>query len=198
MTSRYTSAISRRYTPELCTNLVPRKQRAQGMPGARSARSRAWCVVSTRVSHHGHAGSSGIPRAMVLTVSFVIFPVIGLVCHRHRRSLLRRLERQRRGVRTTRLRRPQAAPSSEAPPASTASRLTSVTIAKRPSERRDGKGYATDLGRARNGKFFNLGLDHPNHLDPPQQNSVFAQIADGQRVGRISRRHNPPPLPPDR
>src|SRR5258708_4001459 len=45
---------------------------------------------------------------MVLTVSFVLSSVTGLVCHRHRRSLLRRLERQRRGVRTTRLRRPQA------------------------------------------------------------------------------------------
>src|ERR1700692_159376 len=33
-------------------------QRAQGMPGARSARSRAWCVVNTRVSHHGHAGNT--------------------------------------------------------------------------------------------------------------------------------------------
>ena len=42
------------------------------MPGARSARSRAWCVVNTRVSHHGHAGSPGIPRAMVLTVSFAL------------------------------------------------------------------------------------------------------------------------------
>src|ERR1035437_1758436 len=31
-------------------------QRAQGMPGARCARSRAWCVGSTRVSHHGHTG----------------------------------------------------------------------------------------------------------------------------------------------
>ena len=31
-------------------------QRAQGMPGARCARSRAWCVVNTRVSHHGHTG----------------------------------------------------------------------------------------------------------------------------------------------
>jgi hypothetical protein len=56
---------------------------------------------------------------------------------------------------------------------STASRLTSVTIAKRPSERRDGKGYATDLGRARNEKFFDGGLDSPNHLDPLQQNSVL-------------------------
>ena len=85
------------------------------MPGARSARSRAWCVVNTRVSHHGHAGSPGIPRAVVLTVSFALSPVTGLVCHRHRRSLLRRLERQRRGVRTTRLRRPLSCCSSAAP-----------------------------------------------------------------------------------
>ncbi len=28
------------------------------MPGARSARSRAWWVESTRVSHHGHAGNT--------------------------------------------------------------------------------------------------------------------------------------------
>jgi hypothetical protein len=52
------------------------------MPGARRARSLAWCVKNTRVSHHGRAGSPGIPRAMVLTVSFVLSPVIGLVCHR--------------------------------------------------------------------------------------------------------------------
>jgi hypothetical protein len=58
----------------------------QGMPGARCARSRAWCVESTRVSHHGHAGSPGIPRAMVLTVSFVLSPVTGLVCHRRQRK----------------------------------------------------------------------------------------------------------------
>jgi hypothetical protein len=62
------------------------------MPGARSARSRAWCVVNTRVSHHGHAGLSGIPRAMVLTVSFVLSPVIGLSCHRHRRKDFHRLD----------------------------------------------------------------------------------------------------------
>ena len=28
------------------------------MPGARCARSRAWCVVNTRVSHHGHTGNT--------------------------------------------------------------------------------------------------------------------------------------------
>ena len=62
------------------------------MPGARSARSRAWSVVNTRVSHHGHAGSSGIPRAMVLTVSFVLSSVIGLFCHRRRRKNFRQLD----------------------------------------------------------------------------------------------------------
>src|SRR3977135_4321779 len=36
-------------------------------------------------SHHGHTGSPGIPRAMVLTVFFWLSPVPGLVCHRHQR-----------------------------------------------------------------------------------------------------------------
>jgi hypothetical protein len=30
-------------------------------------------------SHHGHTGTPGIPYAMVLTVSFVLSPVIGLL-----------------------------------------------------------------------------------------------------------------------
>jgi len=62
-------------------------QRAQGMPGARCARSRVCNLESTRVSHHGHTGTPGIPRAMVLTVSFVLFPVTGLVCHRRLRGV---------------------------------------------------------------------------------------------------------------
>src|SRR3984957_12857663 len=45
---------------------------------------------------------------MVLTVSFGLSPVIGLFCHRRLADTSARLERQRRGVRTTRLRRPQA------------------------------------------------------------------------------------------
>ena len=45
---------------------------------------RVQCVGSAHeCSHHGHTGKTpGIPRAMVLTVSFVLSPVIGLVCHR--------------------------------------------------------------------------------------------------------------------
>ena len=47
---------------------------------------------NTRVSHHGHAGSPGIPRAMVLTVSFVLSPVTGLCCHRRQWSCLHQLD----------------------------------------------------------------------------------------------------------
>jgi hypothetical protein len=42
MTSGYRRAFPRRDTPELCQKHSP-KQRAQGMPGARRARSLAWC-----------------------------------------------------------------------------------------------------------------------------------------------------------
>jgi hypothetical protein len=35
----------------------------------------------------GSSGQSGIPCTMVLTVSFVLSPVIGLCCHRHRRKI---------------------------------------------------------------------------------------------------------------
>jgi hypothetical protein len=59
---------------------------------------------------------------MVLTVSSALSSVIGLYCHRRLQGCLCKLERQRRGVRTTRLRRPQASALVKAPPASTASR----------------------------------------------------------------------------
>jgi hypothetical protein len=61
----------------------PEDQRAQGMPGTRRARSLA-CKNKKAYehSHHGHTGSPGIPRAMVLTVSFALSPVTGLFCHR--------------------------------------------------------------------------------------------------------------------
>jgi hypothetical protein len=54
------------------------------MPGARCTRSRACSVESTRVSHHGRTGKHpAFPHAMVLTVSFVLSPEIGLSCLRH-------------------------------------------------------------------------------------------------------------------
>jgi hypothetical protein len=81
--SRRTLAISPRSPPELCINLSP--NRAQGMPGARCARSLVWRgrkpheLVTTVAPE-----SPGIPRAMVLTVSFVLSLVIGLSCHHPR------------------------------------------------------------------------------------------------------------------
>ena len=53
------------------------------MPGARCTRSLA-CKIKkhTSIVTTVTPGSPGIPRAMVLTVSFVISPVTGLVCHR--------------------------------------------------------------------------------------------------------------------
>ena len=107
------------------------------MPGAWCARSRACSVVNTRVSHHGHTGNARHSPRNGFTTYYVLSPVIGLYCHRHRRNCFRQLERQRRGVRTTRLRRLLSRHSSKALSASTASRLTLVTIAKRPSERQD-------------------------------------------------------------
>ena len=60
--------------------------RAWGMPGARCTHSPA-CEVG---SAHGsspqvHRDHPAFPHAMVLTASFVLSPVTGLVCHRHQR-----------------------------------------------------------------------------------------------------------------
>jgi hypothetical protein len=50
------------------------------MPGALRTRSLAWKIENTRVSHHGRAGIARHSRTrMVLTVSFALFPEIGLV-----------------------------------------------------------------------------------------------------------------------
>ena len=53
------------------------------MPGARCTRSLA-CKIKkhTSIVTTVTPDTPGIPRAMVLTVSFVLSPVIGLCCHR--------------------------------------------------------------------------------------------------------------------
>jgi hypothetical protein len=61
-----------------------RERRAQGMPGARCARSLV-CEMKkhTSIVTTVTPETPGIPRAMVLTVSFALSPVTGLSCHRH-------------------------------------------------------------------------------------------------------------------
>src|SRR5213592_618232 len=87
--NRHVIAFPRReYARVLPYVVLPAKnQRAQGMPGARCARSLA-CKVKkhTSIVTTVTPDSPGIPRAMVLTVSFVLSPVIGLYCHRRQRS----------------------------------------------------------------------------------------------------------------
>jgi hypothetical protein len=63
------------------------------MPGARRARSLV-CKIKkhTSVVTTVTPETPGIPRAMVLTVSFELFPVIGLCCHRRLRKYFSKLD----------------------------------------------------------------------------------------------------------
>jgi hypothetical protein len=105
------------------------------MPGARCARSLA-CKIKkhTSIVTTVTPDTPGIPRAMGLTVSFVISPVIGLSCHRRQPNYFRRLDASVEAsgphdfaVRVSTVRQPcwhvHRIP-----------RSTFVTIAKRPSE----------------------------------------------------------------
>ena len=56
MTGRYVFAISRRPAPEVWKNPSPHE--GVGNAGRRCTRSRAWCVVNTRVSHHESTGTT--------------------------------------------------------------------------------------------------------------------------------------------
>src|SRR5205085_4858946 len=100
-----------------------RECRALGAPAASRATKKAH-----EHSHHGHAGITRAFPAQWFTAYSVLSPVTGLFCH-CRLRIAPQAWRQRRGVRTTRLCRPPQRRSSRALPASTASRLTSVTIA---------------------------------------------------------------------
>jgi hypothetical protein len=116
------------------------------MPGARRTRSLA-CKMKkhTSVVTTGTPLSAGIPRAMVLTVSFVLSPVTGLSCHRRLRKLIPQNLTSASG-RQDHTTSPSASGALRrcAPSASTASRLTSMTIAKRPS-REAGRGELVEV-----------------------------------------------------
>jgi len=104
------------------------------MPGAQCARSLV-CKIKkhTSIVTTVTPETPGIPRAMVLTAYSALSPVTGLSCHRRLRSCLRRLDASvgASGPHDFAVR--WSAPSSEALPASTASRPAFVTIASRPS-----------------------------------------------------------------
>ena len=128
---RHSFAISPRIRASFSLNMPPseirgrRECRALDAPAASHATKKAH-----EHSHHGHAGITRAFPAQWFTAYSVLSPVTGLFCH-CRLRIAPQTWRQRRGVRTTRLCRPPQRRSSRALPASTASRLTSVTIAKR-------------------------------------------------------------------
>jgi hypothetical protein len=142
---------------------------------------------------------------MVLTVSFVISPVTGLCCHRRLAdtgvsgplgltSPSARLERQRRGVRTTRLRRPAPAPLvlrrcrvHRIP------HPTSVTTAKRPSCEAGWRINKTVSTRRRNEIFLRRGLDSEFAIPPDGQISRVDRSGGGPC--RHRQRKWPPPIP---
>jgi hypothetical protein len=87
MTVRYDSAFPRRRAPEFCTEPSAQKNRGRGerrVPAAPAAPCAK--VESTRVVTADTPEHPAFPHAMVLTVSFALSPVTGLVCHRRRRN----------------------------------------------------------------------------------------------------------------
>ena len=86
--------LAARFARGLACSFRPLQSEGAGNAG-RPMRPIAACagivVERTRVSQVTPE-SPGIPRAMVLTVSFVLSPVIGLFCHRRRRDTSRQLD----------------------------------------------------------------------------------------------------------
>src|SRR5258708_4482692 len=150
-------------------------QRAQGMPGARCARSRACSVVNTRVSHHGHTGTTRHSPRNGFTAYIVLSPVTGLFatviggitsanltpasgCQDHTTSPSASALFVKSAARVHRI-----------PPYVRDDRETPLCVG------RDGEGYRSDLGQRRSGIFLQTGLDWANQIDPVQQFAVCAQ-----------------------
>jgi hypothetical protein len=111
---------------------------------------------------------------MVLTVSFVLSPVIGLSCHRHLARLLARLDAgfeasgphdfavRFSAIRQRRIRVHRILPRVD-------------DVAQRPSLGQDGGSCRSDLPDGESEIFFQRGLDRANQLDRVQQFRFLAQ-----------------------
>jgi hypothetical protein len=193
MTSGHNSTISPHHPREFSFVILSlMNQRAQGMPGARCARSLA-CDKKTKhtsVVTTVTPVSPGIPRAMVLTAYSALSPVTGLSCHRRLQVITCQLDTSV-GVSgphdfAVREMRPRLWRHPRPPHPVPNVRDDRET----PLERRTGReGYRCDLGRRRSEMFFSKGLDSRIHLA-----SHFADLPAGQ-VGMRSRPPNGPAGP---
>ena len=171
----------------LLTSCPLRNQRAWGMPGAQCARSLAWCVKNTRVSHHGRTGKHpAFPHAMVLTAYFAL-PGDRLSCHRRLR------------IWRVKARSGRHASANLTPASRRQDHTTSPSAAKRSRQQRrlrpphplpyvrddretplrvgrDGERYRSDLGQTGTEIFLRRGLDWANQLDASRQIRFSARI----------------------
>jgi hypothetical protein len=138
ITVSHSFAISPRISREFCSNVPPSSYRGRRECRAPDAPAASRVEKNTRVSHHGHAGSPGIPRAVVLTAYFALSPVTGLSCHRHPQETCKKLASREldasvgaSGPHDFAVRKISAFVNALL--TSTASRPASVTIASRPS-----------------------------------------------------------------
>jgi hypothetical protein len=83
---RHAIAFSRHVAPELLKATTLEKAEGAGNAGCALHPRPPVQQKSTGVSNQGYTATTGIPCTMVLTVSFVLFPVTMLGCHRHQRD----------------------------------------------------------------------------------------------------------------
>jgi hypothetical protein len=87
-----TASRSRRMCASFAVNVLAPKERAQGMPGPMHPQPRvenkkhASVVTTVTLGLTRHSPRNGF------TASFVLSPVTGLVCHRHRQNCFRRID----------------------------------------------------------------------------------------------------------
>ena len=146
--------------------------RAPGRPGARCTRGPCAESGSTRKSPQVEADQSGLPCAMVLTVSFVLSPVTGLSCHCHPRDAERVFANltpaSGRQDHTT----SPSATCALRPARRRVHRIPHsafVTIAIRPSSRRDGGMHSADFSKRRSDLFLREGVDKNSGRVPVRQ-----------------------------
>jgi hypothetical protein len=152
-----------------------RECRAPDAPAALRAK-----VESTQASHHGHTGNTRhSPRNGFNGFLRVLPGDRACLPPSSPRSLLLKNLMPASGHQDHTTSPSASSAFVNAPSASTASRLTSVTIAKRPSVEAGWQGFRFDLGRRRSGIFLQMGLDWWNQFDPLQQIRFFETLVPG-------------------
>jgi hypothetical protein len=143
-TSGTPSRSRRAFSREFCLERLPSSLEGAGNAGRLMRPQPRVQSRKHTSSHHGHTGITRHSPRNGFTVSFVLSPVTGLVCHRRRRSCLHRLDASVGAsgphdfaVRFSAIRQRRRSVH-RIPPRVRDDR-------ERPSEGRDGQGYIADL-----------------------------------------------------